>query len=275
MISVPAHDVDLARIRELLPDQDLVLEDLEKDRPVEVRVEQLASSANRARGGLDLFVRGNPDWPRLVHWIRFVARARTALFTFACRPERDRWSLFGGEHRLVGNVRPSDLDGASWCSAFWLAFAVRDAESLALLTQYPARQISEGEAFERPMVQALQSLFARATDTGANLVKALELADPANVTRTHPDAILYLIAPIFECLVPIADRDAARFQSALEKLLRLRREYYSKSPHDGTNGDENLSEAAAGLVAWARASGFDVDVECPYVPRQLIDLHAP
>lgn len=274
MISVPAHPVDLERLRQLAPDLHGRL-DMLRTRVPELKPFHLANQISGVRHDVDLLVRAEPEWPELVTWAKFLARGTAAMFTYARRRERDRWRLLDGDQRLVGDVPADFLRSGYWLSGFWFAFATFDAESLALLAQGPADEIAEWEAYDRPLVGAYQSLFARAPGTGDRILEALRLADPDKVTRTDPDSVLDIVVPEIECLVALADRDAARFEAAVRKKLELARDYHIRNHRDGTGGAGNLSGDALGLLAWARALGIDVEVDSPYVPRTLLALPMP
>ncbi len=211
---------------------------------------------------------------------RFFTRASAALFTYRRRPERNRWRFRGHDREIVGGADEMYVRDHVWHRAFWLAFALRDACSLALLLQTPVAQIEATDDYERPMIAAIQSTFARQPGTGARVVEALELADPDKAPRTWPGAMLDLIVPVFEPLLALADRDERRFTASLQNLLELRRAYYLREKYDegekwdGRDGD-NLSSETVGLVAWARTIGMTVDVDSGYAPKQVLDLAVP
>lgn len=99
-------------------------------------------------------------------------------------------------------------------------------------------------------------------------MQALELADPDKVTRTDRGWVLDFLVSMIACLVPVADRDPMAFESALSKLLELRRESLIRKRANGASGAaENISVPALGLVAWARTLGMQVEVRCHTPPR--------
>lgn len=275
MIQAPAHDFDLPFTRTLLEEARARMETYPQRLDLELRTKHLDSSSRSARSYLDLFVRIEPSSPDLVRWGRFVAEAKAALFTFARRPERDRWRLLEAE-RTLREPPPTDaLYLRNWLPGFWLALATRDARSLALLVQVPPTLMPQWEPFDRPLLQALQGLITGDPQSGAMLVRALDAVDPEKVTRTGSDYVLDILAPIFECLVPLADRDEGRFAQGLGKLLELRREHFAKGRGEGEDGEQHLSLEGVGLAAWAKALGFEVAVQSPYLPSALLEVEEP
>ena len=283
MISVPAHPIALEFIRDtLLPDR---LDDLKRQLQLdatqgdELEADRLGSQLGFVRGAIDLFVGADPSWSELVYWTKSYARGRAALFTYRRRPERNHWRLRGHDRLLVGTSDPMFVREDVWSNAFWLAFAVRDACSLALLLQTPVSAIEGTEEYQRPAVAAIQSTFARLPATGSRIVEALALADPEKLTRLWPPYLLDIVVPTFEPLFALADRDHERFTASLQKLLELRHEYYLREGPDGEKSDgrsrDNLSVEAVGLIAWAKTLGMIVDVESGYAPRRLLDVPAP
>ncbi len=275
MIRVDAHPVDLERLRELAPSQHERLQHIRDTRLPELKAFHLHNQVGGVRGIMDMLVRVEPGWTELEACARFLARGTAALFTFARRPERDRWHLLGVDQRLVGRIPDEARQAGSWLNGFWFAFATFDAEALALLVQVPVDQIVEWEAYDRPLVRAYQSLFTRAPGTGDRLLEALELADPAKVKRTDPDGVLDLVVPEIECLVRLAQGEKDRFEGALHKQLELRREHHVRKGSDGTGGAQNISGDTLGLAAWSRALGMPIEIESPYVPPALLELATP
>ncbi len=272
---VTAHDVNLAQLGATLDDERELLEHKRRYLDAAVSVRLLHSAMTDARRSVDVIARLAPDSRELPEWCGFIARATAALFTFARRPERAQWRLLDIDRTLSEEVRRESLQASTWLTGFWLAWASRDACSLALLTQVPATLIVEDEAFERPLVQALQGATSRSPATGERLVEALDLADPDRVRRTDRDWLLDILVPVFECLTPLIDHEEGRFTAALVKLLELRRDYFSGGRVQGMDSVQHLSEEGTGLVAWAKALGFDVLVASPYLPQALVDLEPP
>ena len=274
MIQAPAHDFDLPFTRTLLKEARARMETYPQGLDVELRTTHLDSSSRSARRYLDLLSRIEPGSTDLVRWGRFVAEAKAALFTFARRPERNRWLLLDVEHTLREPPPTDALYLRNWLPGFWHALATRDARSLALLVQVPPTLMPPWEPFDRPLLQALQGLITRDPQTGALLVQALEAVDPEKTTRTRSDFLLDILAPIFECLGPLADRDQARFAQGLTKLLGLRRKHFA-SGGEGEEGEQHLSLEGVGLTAWAKALGFEVAVRSPYLPSALLEVEEP
>lgn len=283
MISVPAHPIAREFIRNtLLPNEE---EDIARTRKwddaigADFKADFLGGQLNRLSSRIQLFVGGDPGWSELLYWTRQLTRGTAALFTYLRRPERSHWRLRGHDRVIVGTPDPMYVREDAWSIAFWLAFAVRDACSLALLLQTPANAIEATEEYQRPAVAAIQSTFARLPGTGSRIIEALALADPEKTRRIWPPAVLDLVVPTFEPLFAIADRDQPRFTASLQKLLELRRQYYLREGPDGEicdgRSNDNLSVDAVGLIAWARTLGMTVDVESGYAPRQLLDVSAP
>lgn len=215
--------------------------------------QQLAGIRPSGRQGLDLLAAVEPDSPRLVSLAKEIVQKSV-----------DR--LIGGRTSLFAEPLPA----RDWLQAFWLAWALRDARSLALLMQSSDRVLSE-EAYEKPFIDALQALFTQTPTAGRKLIDALELADPAKVAPERADWVLDGICPVFECLVPILDRDVPRFVAALQKLLGIRADYFAA----GRKGFEHLSVEAIGLVGWARTAGIELDLRCAYTPAALLKVTDP
>ncbi|MCK0509707.1 immunity 49 family protein [Aromatoleum buckelii] len=272
---VTAHDVNLAQLSATLDDERELLEHKRRYLDAALSVRLLHSALTDARRSVDVIARLSPDSPELPEWCGFIARATAALFTFARRPERAQWRLLDIDRTLSDEVRRESLQASSWLTGFWLAWASRDACSLALLTQVPAALLAADEAFDRPLVQALQGAMTRAAATGERLIEALALADPERVQRTDRDWLLDILVPVFECLTPLIDHDEGRFTAALVKLLELRRDHFSRGRAKGMEGVQHLSEEGVGLVAWSKALGFDVPVASPYLPEALLGLEPP
>lgn len=284
MISVSTHPVDLAAIR--AQDVPRELAGIERARSgnatagVELEANHLGAQASGAYKAVDLFTADDPTRAELLALARFFTRASAALFTYRRRPERSRWRLREHDLEIAGTADDMYYRSSVWQQAFWLAFGLRDACSLALLLQTPTGQIAVVDGYERPMIAAIQSTFARQPGTGAKLVEALELADPDKAPRTWPAAMLDLIVPVFEPLLALADRDENRFTASLQKLLELRREYYLREKYDeGEKWDgrdrDNLSVEAVGLIAWARTLGMTIEVDSGYAPKPLLDVATP
>jgi len=275
MVKLEAHKVAPAKARASLERSRRSLGGIKRNLDIDLKTHHLDASSRAARDGIDAMARVGADAAELLGWARFAARAKAALFTFARRPERSQFWLLDAWRSLHVEPGPEALQASEWRTGFWLAWATRDAHALALLLLVPPELVEEWEPFDRPLVRALQALATRSPDTGALLVAALELTDPELVNRTSPDWVLDILAPVFECLLPLADRDEAGFRSGVTKLLELRREHFAKGRGKGEEDVQNLSEEAAGLLAWASAVGMDVEVRCPYVPEALAAPPAP
>lgn len=141
MVSVPGHPIDLRSIRnhDLPREREQIAElhhwDIEQG--AEFKAEHLGGQVHGAYRAVDLFTAGDPDGVELISRARFLTRGSAALFTYLRRPERDRWRLRGLERVVVGTVPEMHRSCSAWLDAFWLAFALRDACSLALLLQTP------------------------------------------------------------------------------------------------------------------------------------------
>jgi hypothetical protein len=276
MTVVSAHDADLQRAKTSLNENRqqvaLIQRDLDADG---LQPKHLFSSTLTVRGAADRLALVHPDSRELVEWCGFIARATAALFTYARRPERDRWRLLGVERTLSGKVPADALDDRAWVTGFWLAWATRDAHSLALLTHVPVSTVVESDTFDRPVVDALQRALMQPAESGDRLIKALELADPDRVRRADPDWVLDILVPSLECVVRLLEHDERRFADALVKLLTIRREHFATGRAKGEDSVQHLSEEGVGLVAWAKTLGFTLDVESPYLPAALIGLAPP
>jgi len=271
-ISIPAHRTDLVWLKDALNDELMLLDHRLRYLDVELQVRRLESVITDARRSVDVLAGISPESPELVYWCGFIARGTAALFSLARRPERVRWGLLGKDRTLVGAPTSRSLQSPFWLTGFWLAWASRDAASLELLVQAPAELIAADEAFDRPVVQLMQAAMTGSPAIGDLLVEALELADPDLLRRTDQDWLLDILTPVFECLYPLIEHDEARFTAALTKLLDLRREYFEAGRAKGMDSVQHLSEEGVGLVAWAKALGFDVPVASPYLPPALVDV---
>ncbi len=270
-ISVPAHQADLARLKAALDDELMLLDHTRRYLDDALEARHLEAAITDARSSVDVLARVSPDAPELVYWCGFIARGTAALLSVARRPERVHWRLLGKERALGGEPGSLSLQSGFWLTGFWLAWASRDAPSLELLLQVPADLIAADEAFDRPVVHLMQAAMTGSPDTGDRLIDALEHADPDRLLRTDPDWLLDILVPVLECLYPVVDHDEERFTAALVKMLELRREYFAAGRAKGMDSVQFLSEEGAGLVAWAKALGFDVPVDSPYLPRALVD----
>jgi hypothetical protein len=270
MLEVPRHSFSREEARKTLD----AYRAYQRSRASDV-LPSLLPMLREVRQLADLVAAVDPESSELPGLARRIARYASAHFTLGRRADSATFVIGEAPCTLQSEVAPSDLRAGTWLCGFFFAWASRDSESLALLSQFPTERFSDADAYRPELVRALVGALFNDPDTGDHLVHGMELADPERVKETSPLWLLDFHVPVFENTVPLLDRDEAAFERTLSKALNLRRSFFEKRGQPDPESGEFIATEPLGLACWARTLGMEVRVRSPYLPPSLLDLEAP
>lgn len=179
--------------------------------------------------------------------------------------------------RLSATGPTAEANAWQWEGALWNAVICRDRTRIRELTEIREEDLVAGskgryDDFLYAWARTLRAWFTGSmTDVETGLSETTRLLTSDHVTdRSHPDRLNEVVRPQILLLLHLASGDADGFNSALEVALTSHRSFWSK---DSKGSNEPLGFIARGplaLTCIAHDRGLPIEVESPYLPKQLI-----
>jgi hypothetical protein len=220
-----------------------------------------------------------PDGAEVAGVARVGARAGAALFSLARAGGRAILvRLYDDAPRVLsGTPDESSVHVVRWLTAMWTALAVGERETLPLLCAVPPAvwraSSTQSDPFVDALARALREYAAGGDEVEGPLMEALQGSAPEALRNVDPDWALDVAVPIIEVFFALLDGDAAAFDKALEKALRLHARYWGEGER-ARDPEGWVSMPLAALVREARARGLPARLASDYLPPALLDAPA-
>ncbi|WP_150251771.1 immunity 49 family protein [Nocardiopsis deserti] len=217
-------------------------------------------------------------------WVTYMQMSEATLAVSTTEPGTQFTRMINHQEHILTAVEPDYFTNASnWLTAFYLAVTCRDQERYRSLCQIPVETLRQaGESLGSQynpyiyhLVEALQAFVLNRPGLGENLLKAMELSDPANAEIGTTEVLNKLTFPPLNTLMHLVRRNSDKFNEALAEGLELFRSFRTANEERAKSieGGTSIPLLALACLAYDTAGqdpDFHFDVESGYLPKHIL-----
>jgi hypothetical protein len=273
-MKISRPDVDLPRIHSSFDYAQQEMRDFLTASRQHPRSLTLLISTARTAAGCGAVVA--PDSEDVLRALRLSSQAHAALFALASSRE-NRVTVPLGEGEPITYVDQkadsSTTNVFRWLNGFYLAALCRDQNSMKVLFETPI-EVLRSSSTRNPeyrflLAEALHLWWNRAEGVPQKFIDTMQATDPERSDVLDESYTLLLDVPAIQCLL-YAIAGESDFGQALFDAAQSHKKYWTKTKDRRNDWDGFLSIPLLATAVLAHDRGVAFDLDCDYVPLQLV-----
>ncbi|MFJ8313170.1 MULTISPECIES: immunity 49 family protein [unclassified Streptomyces] len=219
----------------------------------------------------------NPDGSQLETWeaVTTAMQVHSAAFAAACATEGTGEYRINHELHAIPATGPQYYANAgNWLTAFWFAVVCRDQARMTQLCEIPLDVLrasgAEGDEYVHHWVDALQTYWLERPGLAEKLTLAIQTSHPDVATIAPRDLLQNILYQPINLFHRFLVKDHEAFNQALLEAVQAHKAYWTATAKREGSVEGYLALGPLAIACLAHDAGFEIDIETPYLPGELL-----